>query len=410
MATGDLTVSNGVIKIVGGKLTKEFEEMALLHNRLSKGSGTKISDRGIELPSHLSPNANHTWMTDGGDFPAGGSNLAKRMQVFFKNFAASLRLTGAAIDTINSGDVAYVKDVLQWNMKETVSTAQKFCNWYAWGVGDGRLATISSGANSATQTVSNNDANRALRDGMLVQSITTSTGTVTASGTISNAKASATTFTTAAAMTTTVTSDIIVASGAYNLAPMGIGGIIDDTTNGGTIFQGLSRTTYPSLKATRVSAASTGLDVSFLRRLLSAGIHISAGELNRERLSLWSHPAQTSAYSALGWPLKRFDGKSKSVDLGYTTYEYETIDWSEDVDAPKDRIYAIDFSSVKKYPAKEFGWDEKTGSALHQVPSANSGIAYTDQVEAWYTARFNYGCERPNLNGFIDLLAVPTGF
>ncbi len=176
------------------------------------------------------------------------------------------------------------------------------------------------------------------------------------------------------------------------------------------MFQGLSRNTYPTYRAFRVTAASTGLDVSFLRSLLGAGIHINVGELNRDALELWSHPAQTAAYSALGWNLKRFTGDSKSIDLGFTTYEYEGISWVEDVDAPKNRVDAIDWSTMGKYVAKDFGWDDKSGSILRQVPSTTSGVAYTDQYEAYMTARFNYGCTRPNKNGFIDLLAVPTGF
>lgn len=407
MPTGDLSVANGVVKIVGGKLIKEFEESALLHNRFQKGKGTKIGDRGIEIPTHLSGNYNHTFMVDGGEFPVGGSNLVKRASVYFKNFAHSVRLSGAAIDSINGGDTAYIKDWLQFNLDESMGAAYKMGNIYAHGVGNARLATISAGANSATQTVSNTDANRFLKDGLAIQSVTPATGAVTASGTILNSKASTTTFTTVAAMSTTLTSDIIVASGAFNLAFTGKKQMIDDTTNGAVVFQGLSRTTYPGYRAFRVNAGSNGLDVSYLRRALSAGIHIAVGELNRDVLEIWTHPAQVAAYSALGWNLKRFDGKSKSLDLGYTVHEYEGVGMVEDVDCDKDRMDFIDFSTIGKYIAKDFGWDNKTGSILRQVVGTSS---YKDQYEAFLTARFNYGCTRPNKNAFVDTLAVPSSF
>lgn len=407
MALGDLTVANGVVKIVGGKLTKQYEESKLFHNRLQKGKGTKIGDRGVEIPTHLTGNYNHTFLTDGGEFPVGGSNLVKRASVFFKNFAHSLRLSGAAIDSIQSGDVAYIKDWLEFNMDETMGAAYKMCNIYAHGKGDGRLATISAGANSATQTVSNTDKNRYLRDGLKVQSVTPGTGAVTASGTILNSKASSTTFTTEAAMTTTLTSDIIVAYGAFNLAITGKKQLIDDTTNGAVTFQGLSRTTYPAYRAFRVDAGSNGLDVVYLRRALSAGVHINVGELNRDDLEIWTHPAQVAAYTALGWGLRRFDGKSKALDLGFTVHDYEGIGMVEDVDCDKDRIDFLDFSTLAKYIAKDFGWDNKTGSVLRQVVGTNS---YKDQYEAFLTARYNYGCTRPNKNAFVDALTVPTGF
>lgn len=407
MALGDLSVANGVVKIVGGKLTKQYEEVPLLHNRLQKGKGTKIGDRGVEIPTHLSGNYNHTFMADGGEFPVGGSNTVKRAVVYFKNFAHSVRLTGAAIDSINAGDVAYIKDWLQFNLDETFSAAYKMGNIYAHGTGSGQLAVISAGANSATQTVNNNDKNRFLRDGLAVQSVTPGTGAVTASGTILNSKASATTFTTVAAMTTTLTSDIIVANGAFNLAITGKKAMIDDTTNAAVTFQGLSRTTFPAYRAFRVNAGSTGMDVVFLRRALSAGVHINVGQLNRDDLEIWAHPAQVSAYSALGWGLKRFTGDSKSMDLGFTVHEYEGIAMVQDVDCDKDRVDFLDFSTLGKYIAKDFGWDNKTGSILRQVVGTN---AYKDQYEAYLTARYNYGCTRPNKNAFIDSLTIPTGF
>lgn len=406
MATGDLTVANGVVKIVGGKLVKQYEESALFHNRLQKGRGTKIGDRGIEIPTHLEGNYNHTFMADAGEFPVGGSNNVKRAQVFFKNLAGAVRLSGAAIDSINSMDVAYIKDWLQFNLDESMSAIYKMGNIYAHGKGDGLLATISTGANSTTQTVNNTDANRFLKNGLKIDSVTPGTGTVTGTANITNPKASSTTLTVDSAMNTS-TSDIIVASGAFNLAITGTLAIIDDTTDAPVFFQGQSRNTYTGYRATRVDAGNVGLDTSFLRRALSAGIHIAVGELDRDVLEIWSHPAQTSAYSSLGWSLKRFDGKSKSIDLGFTEYEYEGIGWVEDVDCFKNRLEFIDFSTMGKYVAKDFGWDDKTGSILRQVVGTNT---YKDQYEAFLTSRYNYGCTRPNKNAAVAALAVPTGF
>lgn len=408
MALGDLAVGNGVVRIVGGKLIKQYEEVPLLHNRLQKGKGTKIGDRGIEIPTHLEGNYNHAFMADAGEFPVGGSNGVKRASVFFRNFAAAVRLSGAAIDSINSMDVAYIKDWLQFNLDESMGAAYKICNVYAHGKGDGRLATLSAdGGSSTTQTVDNTDANRFLRAGLKIDIVAPATGVVAGSAVIDNPKASATTFTTLTAIDPGASTDIVVASGSFNLAFTGIKAMVDDGTNAPVTFQGLSRTTYPQYRAFRVDGASTGLDVSHLRRMIGAGIHIATGELNRDVLELWSHPAQTAAYSALGWNLRRFDGKSKSIDLGFTQYEYEGIGWTEDVDCDKDRVDALDFSTLGKYVAKDYGWDQKTGSILRQVVGTNS---YKDQYEAFLTARHNYGCTRPNKNAFVDSLAIPTGF
>lgn len=410
MPTGDLELANGVMRVVGGKLTKQYEEEPLLYNRMSKGKGTKISDRGYEIPTHLEGNYNHTFISDGGDLPAGGSNRVLRATVFFRNFVHSVRLTGAAVDAVNSMDVAYIKDWLQFNLDESTSAAHKMLNIYGWGTANGRLATISAGANSLTQTVNNNDANRWLRSGLRVDIISSDGVTVRGTQVIDNAAASATTFTLLTTAISSTTGDFVVAAGGYNRAIAGMGLMNDDTTNGTVSFQGISRNTYTSYRNALRIATGTGLDVVYMRRALGAGVHIRAGELNRGSLEIWSHPAQQSAYESMGWNLKRYEGKSKSLDLGFTSREYEGIPWVIDVDCPKDQIHFLDWSTFAKYTAKDMGFDDKTGSILRQVPSSTSGIAYTDQYEAYLTLRSNYGCTRPNKNALIDTLSLPTGF
>lgn len=403
----DLSTANGVIKIVGGKLTKQYEEVALLHNRFQKGKGKKIGDRGIEIPTHLGGNYNHKFMTDGGKFPTGGGQISRRAKAFFKNLVGACRLTGGAIDSINSGDVAYVTDVLQWNLDESMNALYKMGNIYAHGVGNARLATISSGATSATQTVSNTDANRFLRDGVLVDFVVPGTGVVTGTGRILNANASSTTFTLESSATSN-TGDYVVASGSFNLGLTGKKAMIDDTSGAPVTFQTINRNTYPGYRSYGVNAGSTGFDVAYLRKAMSAGIHIKVGELDRDALEIWSHPCQAAAYNALGWQLKRFSGESKTLDLGYTQYEFETINWTVDVDCDKDRIDLIDFSTIQKYVTRDFGWDEKTGSILHQC--VDSDGAFLDQYEAFLVSRYNYGCTRPNKNAFVYGLTVPSGY
>lgn len=410
MPTGDLELANGVMRIVGGKLTKQYEEEALLHNRMHKGKGTKISDRGYEIPAHLEGNYNHTFVSDGGDLPAGGSNRIIRATVFFRNYVHAVRLTGAAMDAVSSMDVAYIKDWLQFNLDESYNAAHKMLNRYGWGTANGRLATISAGANSLTQTVNNDDANRYIESGMRVDIISTDGVTVRGTQVIDNAKASATTFTLLTTAINSTTGDFVVAAGGFNRAVAGMQLINDDTTNGPVTFQGISRNTYTSYRNALRIATGTGLDVVHMRRALGAGVHIKAGKLDRGALEIWSHPAQQSAYEAMGWSLKRYEGKSKSLDLGFTSREYEGIPWVIDVDCPKNQIHFLDWSTMMKFTAKELGFDDKSGSILRQVPSSTSGIAYTDQYEAYLTGRFNYGCARPNKNALIDTLSLPIGF
>ena len=73
MATGNIDQAQGVLKIVTGRYTKNYELAALAYNRANKGAGQPLSDRGFEIPTEIEGNFAHGWMTDGGDYPAGGS-------------------------------------------------------------------------------------------------------------------------------------------------------------------------------------------------------------------------------------------------------------------------------------------------------------------------------------------------
>ena len=102
MATGNIDQAQGVLKIVTGRYTKNYELAALAYNRANKGTGNPLSDRGFEIPTEIEGNFAHGWMTDGGDYPAGGSVKTIRQAVYFKEFISSLRLTMRAIETVTS--------------------------------------------------------------------------------------------------------------------------------------------------------------------------------------------------------------------------------------------------------------------------------------------------------------------
>ena len=53
MATGNIDQAQGVLKIVTGRYTKNYELAALAYNRANKGAGQPLSDRGFEIPTEI---------------------------------------------------------------------------------------------------------------------------------------------------------------------------------------------------------------------------------------------------------------------------------------------------------------------------------------------------------------------
>jgi hypothetical protein len=412
MATGNLQQAQGVLKIVGGMYTETYETEPMLFNRVEQGTGNALSDRGFEIATEVEGNWAHGWLTDGGDYPAGSSITTIRPNVFFKEYAHSVRLTGRAINSIKA-DTAYIKSWTEKNLDGSIRAAYKMANRYAWGLGTGVLATVSTGANSTTQTFSNNDNVRYLGFGMAIDFYDSTLTTLrnTTPVTITSFPTPGDTTITVSSAVNTTTGDVVVIHGGANNVITGMQQIVDDGTNAGIIFQGINRNTYHKYRARLINAASDGLDPAYLRRMLGAQIQVIMGSLKRSDYELWMYMSMSSAYAALGWNLKRWEGPSKSFDIGYTTYDFEGIPLVEEVDCPKTSVFFIKWSTIKKFVAKNWGWDQTAGNEiLRPVPSTTSGIAWTNQYEGYYGALFNYGCTDPRANGIITSFALPTGF
>lgn len=410
MPTGNLQQAQGVLKIVGGMYTETYETEPMLFNRVEQGTGNALSDRGFEIATEVEGNWAHGWLTDGGDYPAGGSITTIRPNVFFKEYAHSVRLTGRAINSIKP-DTAYIKSWTEKNLDGSIRAAYKMANRYAWGIGTGILATVSTGANSTTQTFANTDNVRYLGNGMLVSFYDPTLSTLRGTASITSFPTPGDTTVTLSAPINTTTGDVVVINGGANNVITGMQQIVDDGTNAGLIFQGINRNTYHKYRARVINAASDGLDPAYLRRMLGAQIQVIMGSLKRSDYELWMYMSMSSAYSALGWNLKRYEGETKSFDIGYTTYDFEGIPLVEEVDCPKTSVFFVKWSTIKKFVAKNWGWDQTAGNEiLRPVPSSTAGIAWTNQYEGYYGALFNYGCTDPRANGLIYAFALPTGF
>lgn len=409
MPTGTIQQAEGILKIVTGELTTNYETTPSLMNRVNKGNGNALSDRGFEIPTVIEGNWAHAWLTDGGDFPAGGSIKTIRPKVYFKEFASACRLTGRAIESIQPSSAA-IKSWWGINMDESVKACMKLNNFYAWGIGNGVLGTISSGANSLTQTLNNNNNVRYLRFGMRISIYDATLTTLRGSANITSYPTPGQTTITIDTAISSTTGDFVTIYGGANQAITGMRAIADDTTNAGAIFQDTNRNTFRNYRAQVIDAGQAGLDVEILNRMIGAKIQVALGGIDRDRLEIWSYMSQTAAYASLGYNLKRYEGQSKSLDLGYLTYDFQGMNWVEEVDCEKDGVFFMDFDKLDKYVAKSWHWIDVDGRVLRMVPSDTSGIAYTNQYEGYYGCMWNLGS--PDCRGFghIINLAVTTGY
>lgn len=428
MANFNLTAAMPLMKIFfNPRISKQFNSAAVLWNRYADGKGIPISNRGMEIPTHMSPNANFDWYADGGTLPAGGSEAMASALVGFFSFVLSVGFTGAALDAAGNDAVTYAR-ALAFNVKMATINAIKYLNIYGFLDGTGNLATLGTIVTMTQNTAVNLVASGSiegthwLRPGMTVAITTGGALPIKCTGVINSLAnpiedGTGTTFSftnqsnagnPASASGDTV--QITASSGAsdsFNNVIAGLKLIIDNGTIAST-FQNINRTTTSQYDAGVIAlSGSPALARDHLRRLL-ATIQILQGRVSPS-LELISHPAQLHAYMDMGWTLKRFNDANKKLDLGYTAVEWEGFPWIVDTDSPKDHIFGVDRDLIFKVVARELSFDDRTGSILRQNPSSTAG-QYADAYTAFLEFRGNLGTYVPNAHCKINGLAVPTGY
>lgn len=422
----NLTAAQPLMKIYfNPRISKQFNTAAVLWNRYADGKGIPISNRGMEIPTHLGPNANFDWYSDGGTLPAGGSEGLASALVGFFSFVLPVQLTGAALDAAGNDAVTYAR-ALAFNIKMATINAIKYLNIYAFLDGTGILGkvgagvTLSTSVNSTVNVTGSIEGAHYLRPGMTVAFMTGVTSVVKATATIVSLAtpiedatgttivvgpaSSAAVLASGDGITVTATS---AASDSFNNVISGLQLIIDNGVVA-TTFQNISRSTNVQYNAGVIALSGTpALARDHLRRML-ASVQILQGRVSPS-LEFWSHPAQLHAYMDMGWTLKRFNDANKKLDLGYTAIEWEGFPWIVDTDCPKDHIFAADRDLLFKVIARELSFDDRTGSILRQVPSSTAG-QYTDAFVAYLIFRGNLGTYIPNAHTKLNGLSVASGY
>ena len=422
----NLTAAQPLMKIYfNPRISKQFNTAAVLWNRYADGKGIPISNRGMEIPTHMQPNANFDWFTDGGTLPTGSGEALTSALVGFYSFVEAVQLTGAALDSAGNDSTTYAR-ALAFNIKMATINAIKYLNIYAYGDGTGILALVGAGvtlsvvANTTVNVTGSIEGAHYLRPGMTIAFQTGTTSVVRATATIISLDqpievatgitivvgpaSSAATLVTGDGITVTATS---AASDSFGNVISGLKLIVDNGTVA-PVFQNINRVTNNQYNAGVIAlAGAPALARDHLRRML-ATVQILQGRVSPS-LEFISHPSQLHAYMDMGWTLKRFNDANKKLDLGYTAVEWEGFPWIIDTDCFKDHIFAIDRDLLFKVTARELSFDDRTGSILRQVPSSTAG-QYTDAFVAFLIFRGNLGTYVPNAHVKLNGLGVPTGY
>jgi hypothetical protein len=348
-----------------------------------------------------------------GVLPIPASQRWKQGTIYWKLLYGAFELTGPVIEAAKSNLKAFANartDEIEGLTRDTI----KDFNRQIFGDGTGTLALCTKANVTVTQEVDNaqylrvnmmidiwDAANPDVKngDGLYIDSLSPNAdgtcdvgfptggapGTATAAGDVLIREDSA------------YDTDGVANGGTRTSYEMtGLQQIIDDGTVAAT-FENISRSDYPIWKGHVLDNSGTdrNLTLDLMQQAEDAVYRAASKRPNWNRLNL----GQRRKFFDLVAPDKRY--MSGRIDGGYERLEYNGLELTVDVDAPKGTMIFLTKDTVKKYSLRKFGLIDFDGLVLRQKDGKDLWGGYIG-------AYCNLGSKRPSCNAILKDLAEPT--
>lgn len=414
---GSAIADASTISRIGGLLKPTFEEGVKeqqqltvdIRNRIGKPSKSawKAPGQYFEISARVGGNrAGIKPSQSDSATPTASRQKEVKWQVFERGYMGKIQMYEKDILNTNQGEFQAYMDHQTDEVKGITKDFLKIANIdISAGDGSGVLSLINAGTTASTTATlqvgtgsfqygslylqqgdeidvydSTLTTSRSSGAGVIVNSITPSTGGGAATITMSSAL-------------TLTTGDVVVRGGGrVNMSYVGPLGML---RNQGITFQNLSTTTYPILAANRINLAGAPLTESTLQSLEDVVMRNSGEEI----VEYWAGLAQWAAYLQTGTSQKRF--MDMEMDKGFTTLKYNGHKFVKMIDIPSAVLMCLNIDTIKFGAIAPWGPSELDDSFLKPVPGFQ---AYYANFREWG----NFIYERPNACALADGLAYNT--
>lgn len=375
-----------------GPIREQLNNDIVLLSRLEKDDESVVG-KNFTIPLHVGRNEGIGSTSDGGALPAAGYQGYKSCIVPMRYQYGRIQLTGPTMKASATNEGAFVR-ALEAEMKGLARDLKSDVNRQLFSDGSGVLATATA-ASTTTKTMVV-DSTAKLRVGMKVDIVLKATGVVTdgVSGAVIDAITNATVFTIDTALTNNAaitTTYAVYRHGSRNLELMGLGGIVSNTDPASGSLQGLAVATYDYWKANVQGNGGSNRTISevLMQKALDATDQAGAGNTT----ALYTTYGVRRAYQALLTTNRNY---SNTMDLkgGFKALDYNGLPLITDKDAPSNKIFFVDESSLKFYRLADWDWMDQDGAVLSRV----SGY---DAYEATLFLYSELGCSARNANTLL---------
>lgn len=331
--------------------------------------------------------------------PSGGNERVKQAKVSPKKYYHVVTFSGLAEAVSRRGG----EDAFAAGITDAISQAVKraganFETTFLRSDGTGRITNVNGTTSSTTITV---DDARTFRSGQVVVFLNNSTG-ITQAGPvqITSRNVANSTITVSASVSVTDNDGVYIAGEQSGTAPpvdvtmLGLPALVNNT---GTIYN-ISRTSFPILQSKVISAASTALDESMLRRLRKQ-LMIETAVESLDGFAMISNHDQYDRYTEIALPFRRFNDMTLELGARQEMTTFEGRPWLVTWAALPDQVFFLNLSAIERGVIRPLSIDERVN--MTWIPGQD---AFTVLMKAYKETVGRY----LNQSAKITNLTLPT--
>lgn len=384
-------------------------------------AGGRVTEGIVKFGANFNPPQNQGQLIDGGALPAPKDRTQDQFQLTPTIFAAGFQIGWVTRAVGNSNKSAFNGGELRRRTEETIADLAKFMEVnYTSTHGTGRRARVESDGASSTFVAALPEGTRLLRENQFITARTTDGGATVRDSvdlrSISSINHDTRTVTYSGADQTLVAGDhihpVVEATQSFVTNPFsnGLRGLVDDATFLTTIH-GLSRTTYPKLKAN--VNANGGTLRNLTESILVRACHNNRARSGKRVTDAWTSEGQAEKYIEFVAPDRRYTVAGKGVQNMGTGYQEGSLvhyypggmfELNISFDMVPREIFLLNRDTFFHYLAEDMDWWDE-GGMLKPTPNSTS---YKASYLAFVKAIENIGCDMPIGNTVVRDLKDPA--
>lgn len=420
MQTVDDVLSTELERADGERLQTAYDVDDTFYSEVERVAGKKVSSRSMRVPIKLRPGGKFGYYDpNNGDLGTGDATRYNHGLITVSHMKIAIQWT-LEVELGTDGNNQAVINAIRENMADGMDEFRRHSEAQLQQAGTGVLATVTSVSTSAgvdtVTAASDGFGTKLLRFGQRVSvynAARTTNRTPAGPVAITFLDYNNNVFKIPSVTGLTAT-DVILPEGLTGATPVALLGVPYWSSNANTgSVMGLDRATTPEVVSTRVDGGGAALALP-LGRLAVNKLGDRVGIKNAKKLKprIWTHPAQTAAYEALGTLVTMINkgaNKNEGLDLYFgNNLSMAGVPIEESYLWNRKRMDFILMALYGRAVMKEAGWHTVAGRKVFEMRGPSGAVAAS--TVSYVTSDWQLYHKNPGLNVYIDNLAIPTGY